>query len=174
MFISRIHYANEESDGLQEMQELIISCVNEMIVKLSQIADISRNSIYAAVFVGNTTMTHLLMGLPPKNIAVAPFIPVETKIQELAAEDLDLNMNAQGVAVIIPSISAYIGADTVAAVLSCGLFENSEISLLIDIGTNAEVVIGNQEWMLSCSVAAGPAFEGARIRNGVGGHTGCN
>jgi uncharacterized 2Fe-2S/4Fe-4S cluster protein (DUF4445 family) len=167
--ISRINHTMERPKGLQEMNETIVSCMNEIAEMLSQKAGINIQDIYAAVFVGNTTMTHLLMGLPPRHIASAPFIPVTTGVQRLTPEDIGLKINPQGIAVVIPSVSAYIGADTVAAVLSSGIFEDERISLLVDIGTNGEVVLGNKNWMYSCSVAAGPAFEGAQIRNGIGG-----
>jgi len=167
--ISRINHTMERPEGLQEMNETIVSCMNEIAEKLSQKAGISIQDIYAAVFVGNTTMMHLLMGLPPRHIASAPFIPVATGAQRFVPEDIGLKINPQGIVAVIPSVSAYIGADTVAAVLSSGMFEDESISLLIDIGTNGEVVLGNKSWMYSCSVAAGPAFEGAQIRNGIGG-----
>lgn len=167
--ISRINHMMERPEGLQEMNETIVSCMNEITEKLSQKAGINTKEIYAVVFVGNTTMMHLLMGLPPRHIASAPFIPVVTGAQRLVPEDIGIKINSQGIVVILPSVSAYIGADTVAAVLSSGMFEDERISLLVDIGTNGEVVLGNKSWMYSCSVAAGPAFEGAQIRNGIGG-----
>lgn len=167
--ISRINYSIERPNGLQVMNEIIISCMNEIAQELSQKAGIEENDIYAAVFVGNTTMMHLLMGLPVINIASAPFIPVLTREQTFAPKEIGVTINPQGMVAVIPMVSAYIGADTVAAVLSSGMFENEEISMLVDIGTNGEVVLGNKNWMYSCSVAAGPAFEGAQIHNGIGG-----
>jgi uncharacterized 2Fe-2S/4Fe-4S cluster protein (DUF4445 family) len=114
-------------------------------------------------------MTHFLMGLDAVNIAVSPFIPVTTRLHIVKATRLGIVTNPCGIAVILPCVAGYIGADTVAAVLSSGLYESDRISLLLDIGTNGEIVLGCKDWMYSCSTAAGPAFEGANIKNGVGG-----
>ena len=170
--ISRINYTIENENGLQELNEAIISCLNKTIGNLTQQAGIDIEDVYAVVIAGNTTMIHLLLKIPPKNIAAAPFIPVTTDMHILNPGDINLNINSQGITVILPAVSAYIGSDIVAAVLSSGMHEDEKISLLIDIGTNGEVVLGNKDWMYSCSVAAGPAFEGAQIKNGVGGIAG--
>lgn len=112
---------------------------------------------------------HLLLGIPCKNIANAPYIPSFTSKMEIKAAELGLNINPEAYLVTLPLISGYIGADTVAAVLACGMAEDDEISLLLDIGTNGEIVLGNREELLSCSTAAGPAFEGVGISFGIGG-----
>jgi uncharacterized 2Fe-2S/4Fe-4S cluster protein (DUF4445 family) len=117
-------------------------------------------------------MMHFLMKIPAKNIAVSPFIPVTTKMHRFKASQIGIKINRYGIGVVYPSVSGYVGADTVAAVLASGINEEDSISLLIDIGTNGEIVLGNSKWMYSCSAAAGPAFEGSNIRNGVAGITG--
>ncbi len=170
--ISRINYTMEKTNGLEELNKTIVSCLNESIGKLKEKEGIEQNDIYAVVVVGNTTMTHILMGIPPKNIALAPFIPVTTGLHKFSPGEISLNINPKGVIVLLPAVSAYIGSDIVAAVISSEMHEDDKISLLIDIGTNGEVVLGNNKWMFSCSVAAGPAFEGAQIKNGVGGIAG--
>ncbi|MCD6321698.1 MAG: DUF4445 domain-containing protein [Clostridiales bacterium] len=170
--ISRISYTIENENGLEELNEAIVSCLNKSISNLTQQVGIDNEDVYAVVIAGNTTMIHLLLKIPPKNIAAAPFIPVTTDLHILNPGDINLNINSQGITVIMPAVSAYIGSDIVAAVLSSGMHEDEKISLLIDIGTNGEVVLGNKDWMYSCSVAAGPAFEGAQIKNGVGGIAG--
>ncbi len=170
--ISRIHHAGEEQDGLKELNDLIISCINDTLDVLIETAEIATDMIYGAVFAGNTTMMHLLMGLNPTAIAVAPFIPATTAMHRIDPADIGIKINEQGAAVVLPCVSAYVGADTVAAVLSCGMTENEDVALMVDIGTNAEIVLGNKDSLTACSVAAGPAFEGARIRCGVGGITG--
>ncbi|MDP4093610.1 MAG: ASKHA domain-containing protein, partial [Bacillota bacterium] len=123
-------------------------------------------------FAGNTTMLHFLMNLPAAGIAVSPFIPVTTGPHTFKAIDLSIDINPKGSVIILPSVSAYIGADTTAAVLAGGIYSAEKMSLIIDIGTNGEMVLGNKKRMISCSTAAGPAFEGANIRNGTGGITG--
>ncbi len=166
--ISRIKHSNENQAGLKEMHDLIINQINTSIEAMCKEVNIARTSIYAIILVGNTTMMHFLLKVSAKNIAVAPFIPAITSMLNLNAIELGININQFGIACILPSVSAYIGADTVAAVLSTGMHQKEEISLLIDIGTNGEIALGNKDVLYACSSAAGPAFEGANIRNGIG------
>lgn len=170
--LSRIEYTMKSPDNLREMQAVIVDCINSIISYFIKENGIKAHDIYEAVFVGNTTMMHFLMGLDAANIAKAPFIAVTTAAHRFTAQELGIDMNDRAKAIIFPAVSGYIGADTVAAALSSGMYNKNEISLLIDIGTNGEVILGGSEWLYSCSTAAGPAFEGANIRNGVGGITG--
>lgn len=170
--IARISHTMQSKENKMEMQSLITGCINELTGQLVQKSGITHADIYAAVFTGNTTMLHFLMGLDAANMAVSPFIPVTTNLQYFSSKTLGLAINEHGVGVAFPGVSAYVGGDTVAAILSSGMYEEDEASLLIDIGTNGEIVLGGKEWLLACSTAAGPAFEGANIRNGVGGVTG--
>ncbi|NLC69130.1 MAG: DUF4445 domain-containing protein [Clostridiaceae bacterium] len=167
--LSRIDYASSSKECQDEMHMEITRCINDIIKIMGAHSNIKNEDVYITVFVGNTTMMHFLLNLPARNIAVSPFIPVNTGILAINATELGININEGGLAVILPSVSAYIGADTIAAVLAAGIHKNGEISLLVDIGTNGEIVLGNKEVMYSCSTAAGPAFEGANIRNGIGG-----
>lgn len=171
--VSRINYSDQSSDSLNNIHQAIIECINNDIIKyFLKNSKIAGNNIYSIALVGNTTMIHFIMNISPHNIAVTPFIPVTTELHEIYAKELGININKHGMAIVLPSVSAYIGADTVAAVLASGMTDNDEISLMIDLGTNGEIVLGNNEQLFSCSTAAGPAFEGAQIRNGMGGVTG--
>ncbi len=170
--ISRIAYGMKSKENLEKIHCCIIKAINKMIKTICTNNHITENDIYETVFVGNTTMMHYVLGLDPKSIAKSPFTPLSTDIHFLKPIDIGVDTNKEGCAVIYPSVSAYIGADTVAAVLSTGINEKDEISLLIDIGTNGEIVLGNKKKMYSCAAAAGPAFEGANIRNGIGGIVG--
>lgn len=170
--VSRIDYTISSADGLDKMNDTIVSCINHIIEIFASRNGIQNSDIYAAVFVGNTTMVHFLMKVPAKNIAISPFIPATTLLHKIKSRELGIKINSNGYAVVFPCVSAYIGADTVAAVLSSGMYAKDKISLLIDIGTNGEIVLGNKKRLYSCSTAAGPAFEGANIRNGVGGISG--
>lgn len=170
--ITRIEYTMASSHTRDEMNSEIIDCVNTIISHFAFKNKFDISDIYMATFVGNTTMMHFLMNMDARNMAVSPFIPVSTGLYRFSTGSMGINMNKSGYAVMFPGVSAYIGADTVAAVLSSGMYEDEGISLLIDIGTNGEIVLGNREWLYSCSTAAGPAFEGANIRNGVGGVSG--
>ncbi len=166
--ISRIKHTIDADAGLEQMHSLIINQVNECIEELCEKTNIARTSIYAITFVGNTTMLHFLLKISAKHIATAPFIPAITSMLNINAKELGININSFGIACVLPAVSAYIGADTVGAVLSTGMYQQEEISLLIDIGTNGEIVLGNKDSLYACSSAAGPAFEGANIRNGMG------
>ncbi|MFO7612380.1 MAG: ASKHA domain-containing protein [Clostridia bacterium] len=170
--ISRINYASTEKNGLETLNRLIIRQLNELTGKLCSGNGIRKEDIYMATIVGNTTMMHLLMGLDPVNIGKLPFIPVSTEMHDFPAAELGLEINKFGHALCLPSVSAYIGADIIAGLLACRLHERDEISLLVDIGTNGEMVLGSVDRMVSCSTAAGPAFEGANIRFGTGGISG--
>ena len=129
--------------------------------------NISSNNIYNAVIAGNTTMIHLLLKLPCKSISLAPFIPISTK--ELEYEGKDLGIDINGVISIMPGIASYVGSDITAGIISSNLTKNEKYSLLLDLGTNGEMALGNKDEVITCSTAAGPAFEGANIKYGIGG-----
>ncbi|MEW5814784.1 MAG: ASKHA domain-containing protein [Spirochaetota bacterium] len=167
--ISRIHHTLLKETGLKELQASIISQLNGLIENLLRKTHIERENLYTVVLAGNTTMMHLAAGLPPGNIAAAPFIPVTTERMVIPASELGLAIAQDGLVYMLPGVAGYVGADIVAATLSSGMAFKDELSLLIDIGTNGEIVLGNKHGLLCCSTAAGPAFEGAQIRNGVGG-----
>lgn len=167
--ISRIDYASGSEDKAVEMTDTIRDALRELVKKLAYKAGHSLSDIYLAAIVGNTTMIHILLGLPCFNIAVAPFIPVTLSRRMLHPEKIGLEMNKYGRVIVMPSVSAYIGSDTVAAVLSARMHLATDINLIVDIGTNGEIVLGNRDEMYACSTAAGPAFEGANILFGTGG-----
>jgi uncharacterized 2Fe-2S/4Fe-4S cluster protein (DUF4445 family) len=168
--VSRIAYANEH--GLDSLHQRIIGQINSLISELAERNSISVNEIYSVYIAGNTTMIHLFLGIDPGKIAVTPFIPVLTKEYDCPARDLGISINNAGEAVVLPSISAYVGADITAAILASGMQQEDGESILIDIGTNGEIALGDQSSILCCSTAAGPAFEGANIRFGTGGIAG--
>lgn len=170
--VSRITYTIQQQDGLTQLHERIVSQISTMVQKLAKRNQISTDNIYDIFLVGNTTMMHLLAGLPPHNIAASPFTPVSTKKEAHHAKELGLDINNACIAYLLPSVSGYVGADIVAAILCSDMMESKEFSLLIDIGTNGEIALGNKEKIVCCSTAAGPAFEGAHIKNGIGGIAG--
>jgi len=167
--ISRISYSTRSDKNRREMQQEIIGCINELTDRLAKDASISPEHIYASAFAGNTTMLHFLTGLDASGIGAAPYVPAETSLQFVNAKDLQLNINPSGAGIVFPSVSAYVGGDTIACVSASGMAESEDISLLVDIGTNGEMVLGSRSWLISCSTAAGPAFEGANITWGIGG-----
>ena len=145
------------------MRELLIGQINEMTrgYPLSLIT-----------FAGNTTMLHTLLGVNPEHIAAAPFNPVFTHGFSCPASELGLQLNSGCIAHILPGLASYVGADITAGILACGMMDTESYSLLVDIGTNGEIALGNSEKILCCGTAAGPAFEGAKIACGCGAVSG--
>lgn len=167
--ISRIEYCGREDDGLKGMQDKIVSQIGRMSVDLCRRNDISATNIYSLKIAGNTTMLHLFAGLDPVHIAASPFIPVTTDLMVYSAESLGFEGFPNCTVFTMPSVSGYVGADIVSGVMATRMYSDENLSLLVDIGTNGEIVLGNKEWLVCCSTAAGPAFEGAQISCGVGG-----
>jgi len=166
--ISRINYTIMAKGGLAVLQKLVVEELDQIIGKLAGRSPISRNEINRLVAVGNTTMLHMLLGVPCSGIAFSPFTPGFTEMKRLRASDINLHINREGELITLPCRSGYVGADTVAAVLASGMHKEEDICLLLDIGTNGELVLGNRDRLLCCAAAAGPAFEGANIRHGMG------
>ena len=164
--ISRIIHA-EKPKGLQLMHELVINTINGLITKLLLKTDIRREEIFSITLSGNTTMTHLLLGLEPHNIRRAPYVPVSTFFPPIRARDIDLELPFRAVALVFPSISSYVGGDIVAGVMGSGMYRTEKLTLYVDIGTNAEIVIGNRDWLVCAACSAGPAFEGGGITHGM-------
>lgn len=167
--ISRINYTINEDDGLFRLHRIIVDEINKIVNAFCENNAISKENIYEIVIVGNTVMIHLALGVPVKNIANSPYIPAFTYTMELKANTLGIDINKEGYVVTLPMVASYVGADTVAAVLNSRMNESDDICLLVDIGTNGEIVLGNKEFLISCSAAAGPAFEGANITFGMSG-----
>jgi uncharacterized 2Fe-2S/4Fe-4S cluster protein (DUF4445 family) len=166
--ISRIKHVHKQGEeGLAELQKAVTSGINLILKHLCQAAKISPVHIYKATVAGNPTMIHLFTGLDPSNIDHSPFIPVLRDSLILPALELGLDMNPEGQVYILPGISGYVGADITAGILYTGLHQAGNIQLFIDIGTNAEIILGNKDRLLAYSTPAGPALEGARIKYGM-------
>jgi uncharacterized 2Fe-2S/4Fe-4S cluster protein (DUF4445 family) len=166
--ISRIHAAGQGAP----LTNLIRKQIAEMARELARTAGIEPDQILAASVVGNTTMMHLLLGMDPDPISRAPFTPVSTEHLSLPASQFGWPLHREARVRVLPGISGYVGADIVADLLACELHPEAEAALLIDIGTNGEIVLRHGEEITCCSTAAGPAFEGASIRHGLGGVAG--
>ena len=170
--ISRITYSSQEAGGLERLHKAIIEAVNRLIGEAVEKVGSRREDVYALTFVGNSCMHHLLLGLEPRYIALAPYVPVTGSTQEMNAAELGIKINPAGKVYVLPNIAGFVGADTIGVILATELDQSSEIRLAIDIGTNGEMVLGNKDRMLACSTAAGPAFEGAQISCGMRGTAG--
>lgn len=165
--ISRIDFAKENENGLKILQKEILNGVNEAIESMTEKNGFDLKNIYKLIIVGNTTMLHLFLGVCPQSIAIAPFSPVFVDKIELRAKDLGLKTNENAIVKVLDGISSYVGADIVAGIVTTEIHKEKEVSLLLDLGTNGEMVLGNKDFLIACSTAAGPAFEGVNLSCGM-------
>jgi uncharacterized 2Fe-2S/4Fe-4S cluster protein (DUF4445 family) len=165
--VSRIKYVRENEDGLERLQGEIIRAINELVRDFAESRNIESEDVYRATFVGNTIMLHLLSGVDPTHLDQAPYIPAFTDSQWFDAEELGIKINPRGKLVFLPSLAGYVGADVIGGILQTGMHKSDELNLLVDIGTNGEMALGNRDKMYAASTAAGPAFEGANIEQGM-------
>ncbi|RLB10382.1 MAG: ferredoxin, partial [Deltaproteobacteria bacterium] len=140
--ISRIIYACKK-DGLGPVHEAVIKNINQLIDDLTSEKNISRDDIIAMVAAGNTTMSHLLLGLLPCSIRLEPYVPTADIYPQIYAREIGVQINPEGILETLPSVASYVGGDIVAGVLACGIPDHPEVRGLIDIGTNGEIAIGN-------------------------------
>jgi uncharacterized 2Fe-2S/4Fe-4S cluster protein (DUF4445 family) len=164
--ITRIIYATRGT-GLAKLQSVVVGTIWNLIKNLVEQAGIEYCNITHVVVAGNTTMMHLLLGLNPKYIREEPYIPSGTLFPWIKCSDIGLRIAAGIYLYAIPCVASYVGGDIVAGMLASGIFNTDKMTLYIDIGTNGEMVLGNREWMLSCSCSAGPAFEGGGVKHGM-------
>ena len=157
--LTRIHFASKEA-GLKKCRSLLVNGINEEIARLTTRQGIDAGSIVGMSVAGNTTMTHFLLGLDPSGLCREPYIPVINKPAIISAEKIGLDIYPTAPVLIFPNAGSYFGGDLIAGILATGMSDREDISLLVDVGTNAEVVLGNREWLMACAGAAGPALEG--------------
>ncbi len=164
--LSRIKHAGDPS-GLEELRAAIVETVDEMIGQLCRQADLPRERIYEITFSGNTTMQHLLSGIDPSQLGCVPFVPVFGRSVIVPAAELGIAIHPRAAAVVFPVIGGFVGGDTVAGILATRLTDEDGPTLMVDIGTNGEIVLAFDGRIWAASTAAGPAFEGARISCGM-------
>ena len=165
--MSRISYTMMQANGLDTLHHAITETLNVLAVAATQTAGVTPDCIYDLVVVGNTTMTHLFLGISPLEIGHAPFALAGRDSVDVRAGDLNLRFNPAASVHILPSLGGYVGADNLAVLLAEAPYAGEKVSLIVDVGTNAEVVLGNRHWMLAASSPTGPAFEGAQITHGM-------
>jgi uncharacterized 2Fe-2S/4Fe-4S cluster protein (DUF4445 family) len=165
--ISRITYAMKSERHLRTLQLMLINGINEALIQACEEAGISPENIYEAIFVGNTAMHHFFFGISPKYVALSPYVPVLSKPICVKARDLNVKINPNAMVYSLPIIGGFVGPDAVADMLAVEMHESNKLSLLLDIGTNTEVFLGNRNFIMCCSCASGPAFEGVHIKHGV-------
>ncbi|MBI5558572.1 MAG: DUF4445 domain-containing protein [Deltaproteobacteria bacterium] len=164
--LSRIHYAAKD-DGLSRLHLAIVATVNELAADLALQAGEKKESIRALAVSGNTTMAHLFLGLDPAQLCREPYIPLVNTPDPFAAAEIGLALHPAAPVWVMPSIGSYFGGDLISGIMASGMDQREETCMLIDVGTNAEVVVGNREWLIACAGAAGPALEGGVARMGM-------
>lgn len=163
--LSRIKYSKSKG-GLAKLQEAVVGSINRLIDGFVERKGISRENIVEITAAGNTVMNHLLMGEDSAYLADENAM-VSRKPFETMASSLGISVNKRAPLYCVPNVSRYLGGDAVADVLATRAYESEEVSLIVDMGTNGEIMIGKKGWVLSCSCASGPAFEGYGISNGM-------
>ncbi|MFQ5575683.1 MAG: ASKHA domain-containing protein [Anaerolineae bacterium] len=165
--MARITYAMTNDNGLETMHRAIIEGLNTIIRRVCDTAGYPPDEIVEAVLVGNTCMDHIFLNVYPKYVGVAPFTPVIHHSVDVKARDFGLNIHSCGNVHVLPNQAGFVGADNTACVIAEEPHKQDDIMLVIDIGTNGEMVLGNRERLISTSVPTGPAFEGAQISSGM-------
>jgi uncharacterized 2Fe-2S/4Fe-4S cluster protein (DUF4445 family) len=164
--ITRIMFA-EKADGLETLHQVVIDTVNKVIGRIVKQSKVEREDISLITLAGNTTMTQLLLKVEPRFIRRAPYVPTASIYPPIRAMDLGIDLDSHVTALVYPQVSSYVGGDIVAGVMGSGLYRSDDLILFMDIGTNAEVVIGNKDFMACAACSAGPAFEGGGIQFGM-------
>jgi len=164
--ISRIMYA-EKSGGLDTLQRVVVETINRVVNKAVKKSGVDKENISTITIAGNTTMTQLLLAIDPRYLRRSPYVPASTLYPPFLASSIGIDLHEQTIALVFPQISSYVGGDIVAGIMGSGMYRNEELTLFLDIGTNAELVIGNKDWLACTACSAGPAFEGGGIEYGM-------
>jgi len=164
--ITRIIYAQEQ-DGLEKLHHALVDGMNQIIQEFIQENKIDLNDVTCVLCAGNTTMIHLLLKIEPSYIRKEPYVPTANFVPTIRAAEAGIKINPRGLLSCVPGVSSYVGGDVVAGTLSCGLYKEKDLCVLIDIGTNGEIVLGNNDFLVSCAASAGPAFEGSGVVCGM-------
>lgn len=158
--------------GPARMRKAVVGTLNKLIQEMVKQSGTDIQRIAYMVVAANTVMIHLLFELDTKYLRLSPYVPAAGSLPPVPARDLEIAVNEHAHIYAIPSVASYIGGDIVAGILGSGIYQQSAITLYIDIGTNGEIVIGNRDWMVTAAASAGPAFEGGGIKNGMMAVTG--
>ena len=165
--ITRISATMMDPGALDKLQALAQETLAELAVAVCAEAGVEPHEVYEVALAGNATMTHLVLGIDPEPLGMAPFIMATRLFPEVLAADLGLPVHPRARAVMFPAFGAYVGGDINAGLLASGMDRDARVRLFVDIGTNCEIVLGNRDWLLATAAPAGPAFEGAAIRCGM-------
>ncbi len=164
--ISRIAFA-EKQGGLEKLHKVVVGTINKILEKIIKQAGIDKDEITTITLAGNSTMTQLLLEINPSHIRLAPYVPASNFYPPFSASEIGIDLAAHSIALVYPGISSYVGGDIVAGIMGSGVYRTDKLTLYMDIGTNAEIVVGNKDWMACTACSAGPAFEGGGITFGM-------
>jgi uncharacterized 2Fe-2S/4Fe-4S cluster protein (DUF4445 family) len=164
--LARTHFCAAPG-SLERLQAHAAGCIDEIAAGLARDAGADPGRICAVVVAGNTTMAHFLLGLDPFNLCRAPYVPVANRFPVALAAELGLGVHPRAPVLVLPNVGSYVGGDALAGVLVSGMREREAVSLLVDVGTNAEIVVGNREFLLVGAGSAGPGLEGGVVRSGM-------
>ena len=165
--MSRIAFAQFDAGNLRKLQMRIIGLLNQHIEQLVSDSGVLAKWIYKVVIVGNTCMHHLLLGIDPSYVGLAPYAPVMRHPLVIPAKELFLKINPEARVCLLPLVAGFVGADAVAVALATRIGDTAELRVAVDIGTNGEVLLGSRDHLWACSAPAGPALEGAQVRSGM-------
>jgi len=165
--ISRISFASQGEGSLRRMQKLTVEGINVVVRQVCKKSRCAPRHIYEMTVVGNTAMHHLFLGIQPKYLGTSPYVPVVSDAIDVKAKELSIRVNPSANVHVLPVIAGFVGADAIADIISTGIYKSSQLSLVLDIGTNTEIILGDKRGMVACSCASGPAFEGAHIACGT-------
>ncbi|MCP4024428.1 MAG: ATP-binding protein [Desulfobacteraceae bacterium] len=164
--LARIHHSNQP-EGLDSLHKLVIDSVNSHIGDLCRDQGFKRQDVFLITGAGNTAMTHLFLGIESYEIIKEPYIPCVNVPNSVEARELGLDINSRGYAFLFPNIGSYFGGDLISGILFARLHEKENPCIMVDVGTNAEIVVGSREWLIACAGAAGPALEGGVSKIGM-------
>jgi uncharacterized 2Fe-2S/4Fe-4S cluster protein (DUF4445 family) len=164
--LTRILFARDP-ENLRTLQRELIEACNDTFDAVLERNGLDRASVCAVSLAGNTTMSHFFLGLDPTQICKEPYIPVANRFPFLRGRQLGLHTHPRALVYLFPNVGSYFGGDVIAGTIASGLQRGDDISMLVDVGTNAEVVVGNRDWLIACAGAAGPALEGGVVERGM-------
>jgi uncharacterized 2Fe-2S/4Fe-4S cluster protein (DUF4445 family) len=164
--ISRIIVADKEG-GAETMQNLVLGTINELLERACKRVRAETHDVVKVTIAGNSTMMHLLLGIPASSIRLTPFVTAINHIPPLTTPEVGLNVHPKAVIDCLPGVASYVGADITAGALSSGMTDSDQVTLFLDVGTNGETVLGSKDFLVTCACSAGPAFEGAGVLHGM-------
>src|SRR5256886_2151748 len=170
--MSRIDFAQFNPANLRKLHTRIVGLLNQHVEQVCRESGVLAKWIYKVVVVGNTCMHHILLGIDPSHVGLAPYAPVMRHPLVLPARELFLKVAPEARVCLLPIVAGFVGADAVAVALATRIYESAEVRVAVDIGTNGEVLLGSRDRLWACSAPAGPALEGGQIRHGMRGALG--